>query len=74
MASVRPLNDAGIVTCRPEIATFTDEEGVRFRTEMLGSAVTAGRLASRTSTRPRVPCAHGIDVLPSTVRRLSGER
>src|SRR5690349_20067722 len=41
----RALNDAGIRTRRPiEVGFFTEEEGVRFGTDMLGSAVTAGRL------------------------------
>jgi N-carbamoyl-L-amino-acid hydrolase len=43
---VRTLNDAGAVTRRPlEIAFFTDEEGARFGTDMLGSATAAGRIA-----------------------------
>ncbi len=43
---VRALNDAGVVTRRPlEIAFFTDEEGARFGTDMLGSATACGRLA-----------------------------
>ncbi|MEO3872782.1 Zn-dependent hydrolase [Nonomuraea sp. B12E4] len=42
---MRTLNEAGIRTRRPiEIGFFTEEEGVRFGTDMLGSAVTAGRL------------------------------
>ncbi|MEG9250296.1 M20 family metallo-hydrolase [Arthrobacter sp. Soc17.1.1.1] len=43
---VRSLNDAGIQTRRPiVIAAWTEEEGVRFSTDMLGSAVAAGRLS-----------------------------
>lgn len=43
---VRSLNDAGIRTRRPiVIAAWTEEEGVRFGTDMLGSAVAAGRLS-----------------------------
>lgn len=43
---VRTLNDRGIVTRRPiVIAFFTDEEGARFGTDMLGSAVATGRIA-----------------------------
>lgn len=43
---VRALNDAGIRTRRPiVIAAWTEEEGVRFGTDMLGSAVAAGRLS-----------------------------
>lgn len=43
---VRSLNDQVITTRRPLIiAAFTEEEGVRFGTDMLGSAVAAGRLA-----------------------------
>jgi N-carbamoyl-L-amino-acid hydrolase len=42
---VRSLNDHGITTRRPlVIAAWTEEEGVRFGTDMLGSAVAAGRL------------------------------
>lgn len=42
---VRALNDAGVETRRPiEIGFFTDEEGARFGTDMLGSAVACGRL------------------------------
>lgn len=42
---VRTLNTAGMVTAHPiEIAFFTEEEGVRFGTDMLGSAVAADRL------------------------------
>ncbi len=43
---VRALSDAGAETERSiEIAYFTDEEGARFGTDMLGSAVAVGRLA-----------------------------
>ncbi|TCC36381.1 M20 family metallo-hydrolase [Kribbella speibonae] len=43
---VRSLDDAGISTARPiVVAAWTEEEGVRFGTDMLGSAVAAGRLA-----------------------------
>ncbi|MHA7189565.1 M20 family metallo-hydrolase [Arthrobacter sp. MDT2-16] len=43
---VRSLNGAGITTRRPLIiAAWTEEEGVRFGTDMLGSAVAAGRLS-----------------------------
>lgn len=42
---VRTLQDAGAATQRPvEIGFFTDEEGARFGTDMLGSAVAVGRL------------------------------
>ncbi|MEU6609534.1 M20 family metallo-hydrolase [Streptomyces shenzhenensis] len=42
---VRTLNERGIHTRRPiEVGIFTEEEGVRFGTDMLGSAVAAGRL------------------------------
>src|SRR3712207_3551249 len=42
---MRALNDAGIETLRVvEVGFFTEEEGVRFGTDMLGSAVTAGRI------------------------------
>jgi len=42
---VRTLNDRGIRTTRPiTIAFFTDEEGCRFGTDMLGSAVAVGRI------------------------------
>lgn len=43
---VRSLNDRKHVTRRPiEIGFFTDEEGARFGTDMLGSATAVGRLA-----------------------------
>lgn len=43
---IRTLNDADIQTLRDiEVGFFTEEEGVRFGTDMLGSAVTAGRIA-----------------------------
>lgn len=42
---VRTLNDHGVVTRRPlTIGFFTDEEGCRFGTDMLGSAVATGRI------------------------------
>ena len=42
---VRTLGDAGVETLRDvEVGFFTEEEGVRFGTDMLGSAVTAGRI------------------------------
>lgn len=43
---VRRFNELGIETTHPvEIAFFTEEEGVRFGVDMLGSAVAAGRVA-----------------------------
>ena len=43
---IRTLNDRGLTTRRPiVVAAFTEEEGVRFGTDMLGSAVAAGRIA-----------------------------
>ncbi len=42
---MRTLDDAGVRTLRDvEVGFFTEEEGVRFGTDMLGSAVTAGRI------------------------------
>jgi beta-ureidopropionase / N-carbamoyl-L-amino-acid hydrolase len=42
---IHTLNDHQIETARPiEIAFFTDEEGARFGTDMLGSSVAVGRL------------------------------
>jgi N-carbamoyl-L-amino-acid hydrolase len=42
---LRTFDDAGIETLRDvEVGFFTEEEGVRFGTDMLGSAVTAGRI------------------------------
>ncbi|HMS74689.1 M20 family metallo-hydrolase [Gordonia sp. (in: high G+C Gram-positive bacteria)] len=42
---VRTLNDHGVGTRRPfEVAIFTEEEGARFGTDMLGSATAAGRI------------------------------
>jgi len=43
---VRTLDEAGVTTRRPlVIAFFTEEEGARFGTDMLGSAVATGRIA-----------------------------
>lgn len=43
---VRVLNDAGISTRRPiAVAAFTNEEGVRFQPDMMGSLVYAGGLS-----------------------------
>lgn len=40
------LDEAGVTTRRPLVAAFfTDEEGARFGTDMLGSAVATGRIA-----------------------------
>jgi beta-ureidopropionase / N-carbamoyl-L-amino-acid hydrolase len=45
---VRTLDDAGIATRRPVVVVaWTEEEGVRFGTDMLGSAVAAGRIGLR---------------------------
>lgn len=42
---VRRLNELGLTTKRPVVlAFFTDEEGCRFGTDMLGSAVATGRI------------------------------
>lgn len=42
---VRTLEDRGVTTKRPiVVAFFTDEEGSRFGTDMLGSAVATGRI------------------------------
>jgi len=42
---VRTLNENHVTTLRDiEVGFFTEEEGVRFGTDMLGSAVTAGRI------------------------------
>ena len=42
---LRTFDDAGVETLRDvEVGFFTEEEGVRFGTDMLGSAVTAGRI------------------------------
>lgn len=42
---VRTLNERDVWTDHPiEVAFFTEEEGVRFGTDMLGSAVAAGRI------------------------------
>lgn len=42
---IRTLDERGVKTVRPIVAAFfTDEEGARFGTDMLGSAVATGRL------------------------------
>ncbi|HYP45707.1 MAG TPA: Zn-dependent hydrolase [Propionibacteriaceae bacterium] len=61
---VRTLNEQHITTIRPiEIAAFTEEEGVRFGTDMLGSAVAAGRLTLN----------YAYDLLDDAGLRLSDE-
>ncbi len=46
LEAVRCFDGAGIRTRRPvEVRIWTEEEGVRFGTDMLGSAVAAGRIA-----------------------------
>jgi len=47
---VRTLNDHAMTTTRPiVVAFFTDEEGSRFGTDMLGSAVATGRIPLATA-------------------------
>jgi len=47
---VKTLNDAKVVTRRPlVVAFFTEEEGARFGTDMLGSAVATGRVPLETA-------------------------
>jgi N-carbamoyl-L-amino-acid hydrolase len=47
---VRALNDLGLETDRPlEIAFFTDEEGNRFGSDVLGSSVAVGRTPLETA-------------------------
>lgn len=46
LEAVRTLDDLGIRTRRPiDVACFTEEEGGRFGTDMLGSAVAVGRIS-----------------------------
>ena len=46
----RTLDERGVRTRRPiDIAFFTEEEGVRFGVDMLGSAVAAGRIPLETA-------------------------
>src|SRR6516164_4988697 len=55
---MRTLNDAGIATLRDiEVGFFTEEEGVRFGTDMLGSAVTAGRIPLQVARKLATPTA-----------------
>jgi N-carbamoyl-L-amino-acid hydrolase len=47
---LRSFDEQGIVTTHPvEVAFFTEEEGVRFGVDMLGSAVAAGRVDLATA-------------------------
>jgi len=47
---VRRLDEAGVITRRPiVVAFFTDEEGCRFGTDMLGSAVATTRIPLETA-------------------------
>lgn len=75
---MRTLNDAGIEILRDvEVGFFNEEEGVRFGTDMLGSAVAAGE-NGRISHTPREysnpdACANGTDVLADAVLRLANQ-
>jgi beta-ureidopropionase / N-carbamoyl-L-amino-acid hydrolase len=61
---VRALDAAGIATRRAvEVGFFTEEEGVRFGTDMLGSAVTAGR----------IPLAHAHALTDAAGASVGGE-
>src|SRR5262249_59388425 len=49
---LRTLDDHKVTTRRPlVVAFFTDEEGARFGTDMLGSAVATGRIALEEAYR-----------------------
>ena len=49
---LRTLDELGISTTHPiEVAFFTEEEGVRFGVDMLGSAVAAGRITLEDAYR-----------------------
>lgn len=61
---VRSLDEAGVSTRRPiVVAAWTEEEGVRFGTDMLGSAVAAGRLT----------LAYAYDLVDAAGLRLGDE-
>ena len=61
---VRWLNERGIVTHRPlVVAAFTNEEGVRFQPDMMGSLVHAGGL----------PLQQALDTLGTDGTRLGDE-
>jgi N-carbamoyl-L-amino-acid hydrolase len=61
---LRTFDDAGIETLRDvEVGFFTEEEGVRFGTDMLGSAVTAGR----------IPLDHAHELADSDGRTVEDE-
>ncbi|WP_409350624.1 Zn-dependent hydrolase [Variovorax sp. Sphag1AA] len=61
---VRWLNERGIVTHRPlVVAAFTNEEGVRFQPDMMGSLVHAGGL----------PLQQALDALGTDGARLGDE-
>lgn len=53
---MRALNDAGVETERPlALAVFTNEEGVRFQPDMMGSLVFAGGLSLDEALAARSP-------------------
>ncbi len=61
LETVRTLNDNNITTKHPiTIAFFTDEEGCRFGTDMLGSAVATGRITLEKALELRD--AEGVSV------------
>jgi N-carbamoyl-L-amino-acid hydrolase len=64
LEAVRSMNEQRVTTRRPiVVAAWTEEEGVRFGTDMLGSAVAAGRLS--------LDYAHGLT--DAVGRRLGDE-
>lgn len=78
---VRTLNDHDITTKRPlELAIFTEEEGVRFGTDMLGSAVAVGqhrtvqRAGHRRPPQPRRRRHGPLDRRPPTSPRWKRQR
>ncbi len=64
---LRTLDDHGLTTRRPvEVAFFTDEEGARFGTDMLGSAVACGRLTLEAALA--LPDRDGVTVAEALAR------
>ena len=61
---IRTLDEQAVETNRPvEVAFFTEEEGCRFGTDMLGSAVATGR----------IPLAEGLAITDADGKSVGDE-
>ena len=72
---IRTLNEERQLTRRPlVVAIFTEEEGVRFGTDMLGSAVATGRIPLRTAYDLEDPAGETVHGALERIGFLGTER